>query len=266
MKIIEQFSHGKVADNSYCEDRFAIGTAACAVIDGSRGPGHMETPMIQTALDRAADIIAAVGPDMTPRALFDDLTRSLAATKTEFRLDEHRYTGGYHVVCYSAAHRQIWRVGDCQYRFGGTTYRNDLELEEIGARQRAVWIHSLLVRGQTADDVMASETYATMFLPFFAPLLDFANRPDHRFGFGVVNGMAIPDKFIEVHDIPPAVPEIILTSDGYPLVCDTLADSEDALMALVKTDPLCINENITSKGLMPGQVSFDDRTWLRIGL
>ena len=38
-----------------------------------------------------------------------------------------------------------------------------------------------------------------------------------------------------------------------------------AQCALLDTDPLCINEYLATKGVMEGNVSFDDRAYVRIG-
>ncbi len=266
MHIIEQFTRGKVTDDSYNEDRLIIGEHVVGVIDGSRGPGHLETEMIQEALDKAAEYLKTIPPDTTPRDMVDALTDILAQTKKYHKLNNVRYTGGFGIAVFFPRQRQIWRVGDCPFRYDGKTHLNEIEVEFIGARQRSVFIHAMLVRGKTQEEVLKSEEYANAFWPFFSPLLDFANNSDHKFGFGVINGLHVPDKFIQVFDIPYNANELVITSDGYPEVCNTMQSTEEALANILELDPLCINENITSKGMMPGQISFDDRTYLRIAL
>ena len=209
-------------------------------------------------------MIAAQSGTVTPREIVSMVSDLLACTKQRFGLAERRHTGGFHMVLYVEPKRQIWRVGDCQFRMGGRTFTNELEVEAIGARQRAVLIAAMQMRGMSDDAIMASNAYRDIFMPFFAPLLDFANRTDHPLGFGVMNGLPVPDSFIQVFDIPAGVTELVLTSDGYPQVFDTLAETEDHLAGLMQRDPMCISEFQTSKGLMPGLCSFDDRTYLRL--
>ena len=60
--------------------------------------------------------------------------------------------------------------------------------------------------------------------------------------------------------------EIVLASDGYPFLKPTLANSEAALAHLIATDPQCVRYFIATKGLVSGNRSFDDRTYIRFVL
>lgn len=264
MHIIESFAHGKIADNSYSEDRLIISKSSAGIIDGSRGPGYMECDVIQYALDKAVNLLKTLPIDTTPHATVSALTNMLHQTKHEMGVSEDRYSGGFGFIVYIPRRRQIWRVGDCAFRYAGKTHLNEIELEFIAARQRTVMIEAMMLRGKSIDDILKSDEYASVFTPFFAPLLDFANNDDHELGFGVINGIAVPEKFIQIFDIPNNAKSLVMTSDGYPQVCDTLEESEKALSAILKRDPLCISENMTSKGMLPGQVSFDDRSYLKL--
>jgi hypothetical protein len=53
-------------------------------------------------------------------------------------------------------------------------------------------------------------------------------------------------------------------SDGYPVIGPTLAESESTLARLIGLDPWCVKELAGTKGVLEGQVSFDDRAYLRI--
>jgi len=54
-----------------------------------------------------------------------------------------------------------------------------------------------------------------------------------------------------------------MASDGYPFLKRTLADSEKLLQTHLHNDPQNINEYIATKGLVDGNVSFDDRSYIR---
>ena len=56
---------------------------------------------------------------------------------------------------------------------------------------------------------------------------------------------------------------IVLASDGYPFLKPTLSESEEALAHLIAHDPQCTHEFIATKGLVEGNKSFDDRTYVR---
>ena len=57
---------------------------------------------------------------------------------------------------------------------------------------------------------------------------------------------------------------VVLASDGYPRILPTLAASEEALAGLLAADPLCIGPLCGTKGVRPGNVSFDDRAYVRL--
>ena len=56
---------------------------------------------------------------------------------------------------------------------------------------------------------------------------------------------------------------VILASDGYPQLAQTLAESESKLQDTIDKDPLLINLYKSTKGIVPGNVSYDDRTYIR---
>ena len=82
--------------------------------------------------------------------------------------------------------------------------------------------------------------------------------------FSVVDGFDIPMEKVKVVPIPSGH-EVVLSTDGYPFLLPTLTESETALARLIATDPLCISEYLATKGVMEGNVSFDDRAYVRIG-
>lgn len=53
--------------------------------------------------------------------------------------------------------------------------------------------------------------------------------------------------------------DIVLATDGYPFLCATLEKSERKLRRQLDTDPYNIGEFKATKGLLRGNVSFDDR-------
>ena len=61
----------------------------------------------------------------------------------------------------------------------------------------------------------------------------------------------------------PEFSEMVLASDGYPKLFGTLEESEHYLQKVLAEDPLCISLNKQTKGLMVGNNSYDDRTFVR---
>ena len=56
--------------------------------------------------------------------------------------------------------------------------------------------------------------------------------------------------------------QIILSSDGYPQLFETLKESEEYLFTVLKEDPLLYKKYKSTKGFMKGQNSFDDRAFI----
>ncbi len=83
--------------------------------------------------------------------------------------------------------------------------------------------------------------------------------------FSVVDGFDIPMEKVKVVKVPTGH-EVVMATDGYPFLLPTLAESENALTRLLATDPLCISEYLATKGVMEGNVSFDDRAYIRLKL
>lgn len=73
-----------------------------------------------------------------------------------------------------------------------------------------------------------------------------------------------PQGLIKKIDVPENVNYLSLASDGYSRIFSTLKETEDELERLLKIDPLCINENLGTKGRMEGNNSYDDRTYIKV--
>ena len=58
------------------------------------------------------------------------------------------------------------------------------------------------------------------------------------FGYPVLNGQGIEPSMIKVYPVKPG-DEILLASDGYPVLGRTLEESEKELQRILKEDPLC---------------------------
>lgn len=67
-------------------------------------------------------------------------------------------------------------------------------------------------------------------------------------------------------NVDEGINELVLASDGYPFLKPTLDESEAMLASQLGNDPLCMNTFKATKGLMAGNKSFDDRSYLRVGI
>jgi hypothetical protein len=82
------------------------------------------------------------------------------------------------------------------------------------------------------------------------------------YGYAAVDGRPVPPSLVVVREVPEG--ELVIASDGYPVIEPSLAESEATLARRLEQDPWCVAELQGTKGVLDGQVSFDDRAYLRL--
>ncbi|KFI97535.1 hypothetical protein [Bifidobacterium stellenboschense] len=183
-------------------------------------------------------------------------------------------------VVYSVFRREVWLFGDCQVMVDGVRTPTLKRVDELLGELRSFAARALALR---ADAEMrcsdGPETVATdgsarsshvdgsgdpardMIMPFLRLQSEFANRRG-EYGYFVFDGFTDPEYPIRVVPVEPGA-EVVLASDGYPLLRSTLAGSEAELGRLRREDPGLVREFRSTKGFTAGLESFDDRTYLR---
>lgn len=165
-------------------------------------------------------------------------------------------------VIYSVDKKELWQIGDCQALINGTHYNNDKEIDAIMSNARAVYNEVALLEGATLDDLRNKDVGRDFILPFLKIQGRLQNYHNHPYGFPVMDGFEIDMKQVVVKSIKAK--EIILASDGYPLLFETLEESEFFLKKVINEDPMLIRLYKSTKGVQKGQDSFDDRAYVKI--
>ena len=80
----------------------------------------------------------------------------------------------------------------------------------------------------------------------------------------MIDGFHVPDEGIRVLSFPENVETVVLASDGYPYLKDTLIASEQALQELLQDDPMLFRKYKTTKSIQQDNLSFDDRAYLKL--
>ena len=267
MNIIEQFICGKKNDPALCEDIIVTTPDFMAVIDGATSKscpplGGMTSGRF--AAQTIADAVRGLPADMDGRAAMHRLSHILCDAGTPY-MDVAAGTESPSccLAIYSRARREIWRVGDIAVMLDGQLRLLPKSIDTVTADARAAMIEALLRSGETIESLLRDDKGRAFIFPLLARQHLFANRADAGdFGFGVMNGADIPEKFIDIIDASGAQ-DIVLASDGYPALYPTLAESEAALAQVLRDDPLLFRLHKSTKGMQAGQVSFDDRSYLR---
>ena len=118
----------------------------------------------------------------------------------------------------------------------------------------------LILDGKTEDDLCERDEGRDMIREMLNKQFLLENAGG-EYGYPVFNGRGKVQK-VDIVEVPPGS-EVVLASDGYPILMASLEESEKKLIELMKSDPLCYKEYKSTKGLTKGNVSFDDRTYLR---
>lgn len=287
MKIIESSIIGKKSQEA-CEDGMVVTDDFIAVIDGStsKTPKHLN-PDMKNGRYAMMLISEYIQEELKADASVDEFCQGVTAyiynkvyekLGVEERLKEHpeeRLTAS--AILYSRIRNEVWMVGDCQAIIAGKLYENGKPYEEKIARKRVELIEQGLSSAEARKQI--------------EPLLIKAMLSGQNQTYTVIDGFPIYREGVKVvsvsdscsvQDPVPAsdsVPcsgsvsasgtisvsssEIVLASDGYPFLKPTLAASEAALAEQIANDPQNIHSFIATKGIVEGNKSFDDRTYIR---
>jgi hypothetical protein len=221
----------------------------------------------------ASRALVALSPDATCRAAVDAITHALDAAITEaytkMGIAAHGNTNrpGLVMICYSRFRKQIWRVGDGTYRIDDRVFADNNKMDAFTTQTRALRLEMAIRQGTSVDDLRSHDVGRECILPLLKNQHVYQNVDD-EFGYACLNGLPIPDCFLEVCEVPGDASEIILATDGYPthLVLPTLAESESGLTQLLEEDPLLFRKFKATKCVETGNVSFDDRCYIRVSL
>ena len=287
MKIIESSIIGKKSPEA-CEDGMVVTDDFIAVIDGStsKTPKHLN-PDMKNGRYAMMLISEYIREELKADASVDEFCQGVTAyiynkvyekLGVEERLKKHpeeRLTAS--AILYSRTRNEVWMVGDCQAIIAGKLYENGKPYEQEIARKRVELIEQGLSPAEARKQI--------------EPLLIKAMLSGQNQTYTVIDGFPIYREGVKVvsvsdsssvqNSVPASdsVPcsgsvsasgtisvsssEIVLASDGYPFLKPTLAASEAALAEQIANDPQNIRSFIATKGIVEGNKSFDDRTYIR---
>jgi hypothetical protein len=269
--MVEQFTASKSGRPERNEDAWVLASDFAAVVDGvslkdeTTGDGSSAPKVGRSA---ASMLVPALCRELTR------LRRDIEGFEAIERLTEAvrsvcgaAGTLAASVIVYSEARHEVWSVGDCAYLAGDIRRQPRHAIDELMSGLRAFALDAEVAAGAEVHVLQRDDPGRRAIMPWLRKQQLFANmHADSPFAFGVIDGREVPHRLIHIWPVPDDVDELVLASDGYPVVEPTLAASEEALARLLAADPLCFRLYRTTKGLRPGDVSFDDRTYLRLRL
>ena len=281
MKIIESNIIGKKSQET-CEDGLVMTDDFIAVIDGStsKTPKHL-SPYMKNGRYAMMLISEYIRKELKVDASVDDFCQGVSAyiynkvyekLGVEKRLKEHpeeRLTAS--AILYSRTRNEVWMVGDCQAIIDGKLYENGKPYEEKIARKRVELIEQGLSPAEARKQIepLLIEVMLSGQNQTYTVIDGF---PIYREGVKVVALKTKPvsssiETYFQEQTKPVSSPnEVVLASDGYPFLKPTLAASEAALAEQIANDPQNIHSFIATKGIVEGNKSFDDRTYIRFSV
>ena len=287
MKIIESSIIGKKSPEA-CEDGMVVTDDFIAVIDGStsKTPKHLN-PDMKNGRYAMMLISEYIQKELKADASVDDFCQGVTAyiynkvyekLGVEERLKEHpeeRLTAS--AILYSRTRNEVWMVGDCQAIIDGKLYENGKPYEQEIARKRVELIEQGLSPAEARKQIEPllikamlsgqNQTYTVIDgFPIYregVKVVSVSASSSVQDSVPASDSVPCSDSASASDTIPSSSSEIVLASDGYPFLKPTLAASEAALAEQIANDPQNIRSFIATKGIVEGNKSFDDRTYIR---
>lgn len=265
--MLEMFCEGK-AGKEACEDRYVVTDDFIAVIDGVTSKSDFSYEGKTTgrlAAELTAKAIRSLPPASTLEQAVEAINREMQGFYEAVPFPYERREKGLQAVCviYSSHCRKIWMIGDCQAVVDGKMYTNPKKSDQILSEARALMIACMKRSSPAVDEEEILQTAREAILPWILKATEFSNDAASVYGYPMLNGEPIPKSLIREISLEREGCEVILTSDGYPVVEPTLERTEQKLKELLAEDPGCCRVYLSTKGLQAGYSSFDDRTYIR---
>jgi hypothetical protein len=255
MTIIEQ---SNIPKNKISEDLVFINEHYIAVIDGvtsssgkiyeNHTPGRMATILLEKKL-------SVLPHDYSGEQIMFHLNNFIKQYYYENNLIPETNKRIQAVIAiYSKYRNQIFRLGDINVLANNKLYKPHTHFSDLLAEVRSLYIE-LSIKDNSYEDDIGRE----LILPILKKQSLLANNTNSKYGYGVLDGLSFDKSFIETIDIIDN--EIVLASDGYPILENTLKKSENRLKDILKKDPLLYQDFKSTKGLQG--ISFDDKSYIR---
>ena len=287
MKMIESSIIGKKSQEA-CEDGMVVTDDYIAEIDGSTSKTQKQlNPDMKNGRYAMMLISEYIREELKADASVDDFCQGVTAyiynkvyekLGVEERLKEHpeeRLTAS--AILYSRTRNEVWMVGDCQAIIDGKLYENGKPYEQEIARKRVELIEQGLSPAEARKQIEPllikamlsgqNQTYTVIDgFPIYregVKVVSVSASSSVQDSVPASDSVPCSDSASASDTIPSSSSEIVLASDGYPFLKPTLAASEAALAEQIANDPQNIRSFIATKGIVEGNKSFDDRTYIR---
>lgn len=252
----------KTGNEDDCEDVVVQSEHFYAVIDGvtSKFPVKYNGKNAgRYCAELLGDAILRLDKDIDCVSAFEHLNDAIKSAYGDVEITIENKMQACAII-YSKSRKEIWCYGDCQLMINNKYYDHSKLIDKVMENLRALSISIYLKEGGSVCDLYENDIGRESILPYLKKQSMFANTDDY-FGYSVFDGMGINKNLIKIYKVK-AGDHVVLASDGYPKLFDTLKESEEYLKWVLEIDPLSIKENKQTKMIKKGNISFDDRSYL----
>lgn len=269
VKIIESFIKGKKNNKELCEDGLVITENYISIIDGVTSKGNTLWQNMTSGVYVKKLLINAIN-NMSPNLNAEDSILYLnTLIKEEYeKSNMYEYVKEHpeerlqaNLIVFNISKNEIWMWGDCQALINKKLYHKEKKIDKILSEARSLFVDLELKNGKTVKDIIKNDTGRKYILPLLKQSIVY-NNTIGEYGCNVLDGFEIMPKSVIKIKVKEN-DEIVLASDGYPVLKNSLKESEEKLLEILEKDPLLINIYKSTKGLQQGNISYDDRTYIK---
>lgn len=263
-----RFIMGKNGSQDWCGDAYVWGENYIAVIDGATPKGsllwdgmkgdvfisHLLVSVIEKMDKNLSGPEAITYLNLIVKDEYQKHGVEFSTLKPEERLQ-------CSVLIYSRVRNEIWSFGDCMLKINEREFYNIKDGDRMLSALRAFCIQIEKDRtGDQREDLQLSEYGRRCILPYLKQYVTLANR-NVPFGYDVLDGGSINASHVKIYAVQKN-DFVVMATDGYPRLFDSLESTEKYLQMALEVDPMCIGILQGTKGISEGNVSYDDRTYL----
>lgn len=275
MEVLEAFQLSKTGDPQTCEDQYCVTEHYACVIDGATDVSGRRYNGLTSG-----QIISRVIAETIPTLPLEADIASIMRRINDVLIDFYKTNGMYEAITetasslpaasmalYSRHKRTVWMIGDCQCMVDEELDVNPKKVDEITALARSLFLEAELMKGKTIEQLLEKDTGFEAVRPFIAMQYYMQNASQRTpYGYVAITGFDFDLSLVKTISVKEQAESLVLATDGYPEARASLSQSEDYLRYILEQDPLCFREYKLAKGLVAGNVSFDDRTYLKLRL
>lgn len=264
--IQESFTISKKGDSISNEDAIYVDDRFIAVIDGVTAkcspPANATMSSGRFAARAVCRAIARIGDLTKPEDIIRYLNEKLKddIASSVFGCSEEKPLAS--VVIYDSLTQKVISYGDCGVLLQDKVYKREKEIDKQLAEKRSNILQTYLKNGHTYEEISQNDVgRAAIVEELSSRSAKYANRLTGD-GFPVLGIGEVVADFIDVYTVKIGE-SVVLASDGYPVLAETLSKSETALFNIIEKDPMLIYKYKATKGIAKDNISFDDRTYIR---